>query len=184
MKAKIQQAQIRVQTLEENFPYLEDCLNHLVMIQGLLEEREETSISIKLHLLHDPERFIIARLLDPHGLDYTWPFGGLVFAYEAIGEDNDEEIKPEYIFIEDVTIVGAGWDKHGLCLTDVKESTKLWKIRGIPADVRELETPQNCIQVSLFSSRHSGELMKVPLHVGDKSVEFWERKNIYLRTGQ
>ena len=179
----MQQAQLREENIEENTIYLEECLNHLMEIKSLLQENEEAPITIKLHLLHDPSRFVIARLLDPHGLDYRWPFGGLVFSYEAIGEDNDDEVKPEYIFIEGVAVVGAGWNKHGLCLTEERENLKLWKIRGIPADVRDLETPSGCIQISVFSSRHSDELLKVPLNVGVKSIDYWERKNIYLKIG-
>ena len=89
----MQQAQLREENIEENAFYLEECLNHLMEIKPLLQENEEAPITIKLHLLHDPSRFVIARLLDPHGLDYRWPFGGLVFSYEAIGEDNDDEVK-------------------------------------------------------------------------------------------
>ena len=183
MKAKIQQAQLRTENIEENKTYLAECLNHLLEIKTLLQENEETTLSIKLHLLHDPSRFVVARLLDPHGLDYKWPFGGLVFSYTVIREDNDDEIKPEYIFIEGASVVGAGWNKQDICLTEDRENLKLWKIRGIPADVRDLETPADCIQVSVFSTRHSDELMKVPLHVGDKTVDYWERKNIYLKIG-
>ena len=160
-----------------------ECLNHLLEIKALLQENEATPISIKLHLLHDPARFIIARLLDPHSLDYKWPFGGLVFSYAAIREDNDEENKPDYIFIKDAQVVGAGWNKQDLCLTEDRQNLKLWKIRGIPADIRYLETPPDCIKVSVFSRRHSGEIMKVPLKVGKNTVDYWERKNIFLTIG-
>ena len=124
LKAKIQQAQLRAENIEENTIYLEECLNHLLEIRMLLQENEEASITINLHLLHDPSRFVIARLLDPHGLDYKWPFGGLVFSYTAISEDNGDEIKPEYIFIGGASVVGAGWNKQNLCLTEERENIK------------------------------------------------------------
>ena len=180
LKIKMQQMQMKPQNIEEDLQQLEESLNHLLEIKAALEESEEMAITIKLHLLHDPSRFFIARLLDPHGLNYKWPFGGLVFSYEALEKDGFERVEPYHIFIEDAIIVGAGWDESGLCLTECRSNTRIWKIRGTPADIRDLEVPPNFIEVSLFSSRHAGEVIKVPLNAGKEGVEYWERKHVYL----
>ena len=162
---------------------MENCLENLLKILAQLDGKEETWLFLKLHLLNDPARFIISRLLDPHCLEYTWPFGGLVFSFSVLSEDFDDELMNDHIFFEDVTLFGAGWNNSESCLTDEGTMAKLWKIRGIPIDKKNVLVSTELVDIPVYSCYHSGELFRVPLNVGKKSKDFWERKNVFLRLG-
>ena len=174
---------MKVKFVEESKRQNEERFDHLVKIKLKLEQSEESAMTVQLDLFQDPLRFFTARLLDPHGLDYAWPFGGLAFSFDALNEGNNDEVKPEYIFLEGISIVGAFWNKEKLCLSEEKGNTSIWKIRGIPADIRYLKVPESCIEIPLFSNENSEEIVKVPLNIGDQSADYWKRKNVFLKIG-
>ena len=59
-------AQLSVWSSVRERDHLANCLQHLGQIKSQLEDREETSVLVKLQLLNDPARFLVSRLLDPH----------------------------------------------------------------------------------------------------------------------
>ena len=177
-------AQLSVSSSVRERDHLANCLQHLGQIKSQLEEREETSVVVKLQLLNDPARFLVSRLLDPHLLPYKWPFGGLVFTYTILSqeeEEEEEEVKSDQIFLDSAVLVGAGWDRERRCLTQDVSSRALGRIRGVPTDKKVFSQPPDTIQLPVFSSRHRGELLQVPVNIGDQDSQFWQRRNIYVR---
>ena len=160
---------------------LELRLAHLAVLKSQLEGRDEVALTVKLHLLNQPGRFLVSRLLDPHCLGYKWPFGGLVFTFTVINEIKEEEVNPDHIYLEDAIIVGAGWDSERFCLRQDTSNRNLGKIRGVPTDKKLFSVPEQNILVPVYSSKHSGELLRLPLGIGDQPRDFWERRNIYVR---
>ena len=174
-------AQLDVRSALERKEDLADCLDHLVDIKAQLEEADEVYVTVKLHLLNDPARFLISRLLDPHCLGYKWPFGGLVFTFTVVNEINEDHVNHDNIFLDNAFLIGAGWDKERLCLTGDLKNRKLGLIRGVPTDKKVFSQPDNSIVIPVYSSKHSGELLQVPVGIGDQPRDFWERRNIYVR---
>ena len=177
-------AQLSVSASVRERDYLASCLEQLSQIKSQLEEREETSVLVKLQLLNDPARFLVSRLLDPHLLPYKWPFGGLLFTFSILTEEEgeeEEEVKSDHIFLDNAFLVGAGWDRKRRCLTKDVSNRALGKIRGVPTDKKVFSQPPDTIQVPVFSSNHRGELLQVPLAIGDQDTQFWQRRNIYVR---
>ena len=175
-------AQLSVSASVRERDYLASCLEQLSQIKSQLEEREETSVLVKLQLLNDPARFLVSRLLDPHLLPYKWPFGGLLFTFSILSQEVEEdEVKSDHIFLDNANLVGAGWDRERGCLTKDVSNRALGRIRGVPTDKKVFSQPPDTIQVPVFSSLHRGELLQVPLAIGDQQMEFWQRRNIYVR---
>ena len=175
-------AQLSVASSLREREHLASCLDHLGQIKSQLEDREETSVLVKLQLLNDPARFLVSRLLDPHLLPYKWPFGGLLFTFSLLSEEVEEDqVKSDHIFLSSAVLVGAGWDRDRRCLTQDLSHRALGKIRGVPTDKKVFSQPPDTIQVPVFSARHRGELLQVPLAIGDQQREFWQRRNVYIR---
>ena len=187
LRHKMLKTQLSVASSVRERDYLASCLEHLTQIKSQLEEREETSVLVRLQLLNDPARFLVSRLLDPHLLPYKWPFGGLLFTFSILsseelqGEGEEDEVKSDHIFLDNAGLVGAGWDRGRQCLSKDVSNRALGKIRGVPTDKKVFAQPPDTIQVPVFSSRHRGELLQVPLAIGDQNKEFWQRRNIYVR---
>ena len=149
-----------------------------------LDGKEETFVTIELHHLNDPERFIISRLLDPHCLEYAWPFGGLYFTFTVVGEGvAEEEKKNDQIFVENASLHGASWNVQNECLCMDLPNKYLGTIRGVPTDSRNIVESEDLFDVPVYSAHHSRELFKVPLKVGRKSKDFWGRKNVFITLG-
>ena len=175
-------AQLSVWSSVRERDHLANCLQHLGQIKSQLEDREETSVLVKLQLLNDPARFLVSRLLDPHLLPYKWPFGGLLFTFSILSqEEEEEEVKSDHIFLDNAVLVGAGWDRERGCLTEDVSNRALGKIRGVPTDKKVFSQPADTIQLPVFSSRHRGELLQVPVAIGVQDRQFWQRRNIYVR---
>ena len=175
-------AQLSVSSSVRERDHLASCLQHLVQIKSQLEEEsEETSVVVKLQLLNDPARFLVSRLLDPHLLPYKWPFGGLLFTFTILSQEEQGEVKSDHIFLDSAVLVGAGWDRERRCLTKDVSNRALGRIRGVPTDKKVFSQPPDTIQLPVFSSRHRGELLQVPVNIGDQDRQFWQRRNIYVR---
>lgn len=183
LKSNVLLTQVQTDVSEEKKKQLTEVLVHILEIIAQLDGKEDTSLSVKLHLMQDPSNFLISRLLDPHSLGYAWPFGGLYFSYSIIEEDNKDEVKNDHIFIENATLVGAGIDQDDLSLTNLGPNPHIWKIRGIPIDKRKITISPEHVDVPVYSINHSGELFKVPIKVGKESKQFWERRNIFIQLG-
>ena len=183
LKSNILMTQIQSPVPTNKKEELTLTLGHLLEIMSQLIGKEETSVSVKLHLLDDPSHFLVSRLLDPHCLGYAWPFGGVYFTFSIMREDDDDEVKNDQIFIEDATLHGAGLDSAELCLVESVASARLWRIRGAPIDNRDMQESPDLVDVPVFSSNHPGELFKVPIKVGKQSKQFWERKNLHIKLG-
>ena len=182
LRQQMLKAQLSVRSAAREVKHLTLCLNHLMTIKSQLDGREETSLAVKLHLLSDPARFLVSRLLDPHCLGYKWPFGGLVFSFTVLSQHSkDEEVRPDHIFLDAAVLVGAGWDSERLCLTEDISNRCLGRIRGVPTDKKQFCQPPHSVLIPLYSSQHSGQLLQVPVGRGDQPAEFWQRRNIYLR---
>ena len=178
-------AQLAVSSSVERREQLGSSLDHLNHIQSQLAQQagdeDLTFLTVKLHLLNDPGRFLTSRLLDPHCLGYKWPFGGLVFTFTAVAEISEDEVRSDHIYLDSAVLVGAGWDSSRQCLTKDTSNRKFGKIRGVPTDKKQFSVEDSHILVPVYSSRHSGELARVPVGRGDLPREFWQRRNIYVR---
>ena len=164
--------------LKEHFQV---CFGHLQDLVSQVKGKEETHVIVKLHLLNNPARFLTSRLLDPHCLGYSWPFGGLYFTFRIKNEESESEIKSDHIFIEGGRLNGAKWSEKDKCLTEEGECMDIGVIQGIPVDKRSIEHSEEFIDIPVFSILHSEELFKVKLKVGRRPKEYWQRKNIFIR---
>ena len=188
LKKKMQKAQLQTENIEEDQQFYEKCFDQLLSLKTQLTKNEETALRVRLDLLSDPARLLVARLLDPHTLNYEWPFGGLVFRFTVLSEQEEEEeegeAKCDRVFVEAARLVGAGWDGTRGCLTEAETQSGLERVCGQPADTRHLSTPPHCVLVPAYSARHAEQLFSVALPVdGENRVEYWERKNILVRIG-
>ena len=149
-----------------------------------LDGKEETFLTLELQYLHDPERFIISRLLDPHCLGYSWPFGGLFFTFTLVGDGVDEEDKKnDHIYVENASLHGASWNAKNECLCVDLPMKNLGTIKGVPTDSKNIVELDDHFEVPVYSAHHSQELFKIPLKVGRKSKDFWGRKSVFITLG-
>ena len=183
LKTKILLTQIQTE-ISEKKQYLQSCLENLLKIMSQLDGKEETSVTLKLHLLNDPSRFLISRLLDPHCLGYDWPFGGLIWSFSIIRSYNKEKVNFDNIFIEDAVLYGAEWNDQKLCMVPGEIGGKLGTIKGVPMNYKERVDLDDTVSVPVHSCYHSEELFRVPLNFENKEKEFFERQNIFIMLGE
>ena len=181
LRAKILLTQMQLE-ISDKKEYLIACLENLLMIMSQLDGKEETSVTLKLHLLNDPSRFLISRLLDPHCLGYDWPFGGLIWSF-CVAKDDEEDVNFDNIFILDAVVIGAGWDDDKLCLVHGKKSGKLGRIKGVPINYKDKVYQDDTLEVPVHSCYHPVVLFKIPLNFANKDKDFWERQNIFIELG-
>ena len=78
----------------------------------------------------------LPRLLDPHGLPYKWPFGGLSWLWSLAG--STRECPREGVLLEGGVLQGADWDREGGSLVVGQGGGRLPALRGVPGDQREM----------------------------------------------
>ena len=83
-----------------------------------------------------PDAPALPRLLDPHGLPYKWPFGGLSWVWSLA--DSARECPKEGVLLEGGVLQGADWDREGGALVVGQGGGRLPALRGVPGDQREI----------------------------------------------
>ena len=181
LREKLLLTQIQLEISDKKI-YLLACLENLFLIMSQLDGKEEASVTLKLHLLNDPSRFLISRLLDPHCLGYDWPFGGLIWTFEIV-RDEKEEVNFDNILILDAVVFGAGWNDEKQCLIHGEKSGNLGAIKGVPINYKDKVDQDDTLAVPVHSCYHSVELFKISLHFENKDKDFWGRQNVFIKLG-